>query len=74
MPVLSNTVSLASEAGLDRDLPSGPVVGNLPPIAGGAGSIPSQGNKVPHTLGSGQKKKKKKEQEWTHWRHSINVY
>ena len=34
-----------------RDLPGGPVVKNLPPKAGEAGSITSQGTKMPHTAG-----------------------
>ena len=33
-----------------RDFPGGPVVKTLPSNAGGAGSIPGQGAKIPHTL------------------------
>ena len=32
------------------DFPGGPVVKTLPSNAGGAGSIPGQGAKIPHTL------------------------
>ena len=37
-----------------RDFPGGPVVKTLPSNAGGAGSIPSWGAKIPH---GGQKTK-----------------
>ena len=33
---------------MNRDFPRGPVVKNSPFNAGGAGSIPSQGTKIPH--------------------------
>ena len=33
------------------DFPGGPVVENLPYNAGDAGSIPSQGKKIPHAAG-----------------------
>ena len=36
-------------------LPDGPVVETLPSSAGGAGSIPGQGTKVPHATGCAQK-------------------
>ena len=32
------------------DLPGGPVVNTLPSTAGGMGSIPCQGAKIPHAL------------------------
>ena len=32
------------------DFPGGPVVNNLPPNARDAGSVPSEGTKIPHTL------------------------
>ena len=35
----------------NRDFPGGPVVNNLPYNAGDAGSIPSQGTKIPHAMG-----------------------
>ena len=38
-----------SEKG-SQDLPSGPVVKNLPCNAGDAGSIPGQGTKIPHAV------------------------
>ena len=34
----------------ERDFPGGPVVKTLPSNAGGAGSIPGQGAKLPHAL------------------------
>ena len=34
-----------------RDFPGGPVVKNLPSNAWDAGSIPSQGTKIPHATG-----------------------
>ena len=34
-----------------QDFPSGPVVENLPSNAGHSGLIPSQGTRIPHTLG-----------------------
>ena len=34
-----------------RDFPGGPVVKNLPYNAGGTGSIPGQGTKIPHAAG-----------------------
>ena len=37
-----------------RDLPGSPVVKTLPSNAGGAGSIPGQGTKVPHAAEYGQ--------------------
>ena len=43
------------------DFPGGPVVKTLPSTAGGAGSIPGWGTKIPHATQSGQKKEKKKE-------------
>ena len=33
-----------------RDFPGGPVVKTLPPSAGGVGSIPGRGAKIPHAL------------------------
>ena len=33
-----------------RDFPGGPVVGSSPSNAGGSGSIPDQGPKIPHAL------------------------
>ena len=36
---------------MDRDFPGGPVVKNPPSNAGGAGSIPGQGTKIPHSVG-----------------------
>ena len=33
------------------DFPGGPVVKNAPSDAGDAGSIPRQGNKIPHAMG-----------------------
>ena len=39
------------EIRLFRDFPGGPVVKDLPPSAGDAGSIPVQGSKVPHATG-----------------------
>ena len=33
-----------------RDFPEGPVVKTSPSNAGGAGSIPGQGDKIPHAL------------------------
>ena len=41
-----------------RDFPGGPVVKTLPSNAGGVGSIPGQGAKLPHA--SGTKKPKHK--------------
>ena len=38
--------------------PGGPVVKTLPPIAGGGGSIPDWGAKVPHATWSKKKKQK----------------
>ena len=35
-----------------RDFPGGPVIKTLPSSAGGAGSIPGQGTKIPHALRS----------------------
>ena len=35
-----------------RDFPAGPVVKNPPSNAGDVGSIPGQGTKIPHALGS----------------------
>ena len=35
---------------MHRDFPGGPVVKNLPSNAGHAGSIPSQGTKIPHAV------------------------
>ena len=32
-------------------LPSGPVLKNLPSNAGGMGTIPGQGTKIPHAMG-----------------------
>ena len=40
---------------LPREFPGGPVVRTLRP-----GSIPGQGNKIPHAAWCGQKKKKEK--------------
>ena len=40
-----------TEIRLFRDFPGGPVVKNPPPSAGDTGSIPVQGNKVPHATG-----------------------
>ena len=37
--------------------PGGPVVKTLPPIAGGGGSIPDWGAKVPHASWSKKKEK-----------------
>ena len=34
------------------DFPGGPVVGTLPSSAGGVGSIPGQGARIPHASGS----------------------
>ena len=34
-----------------RDFPGGPVVKNPPSNAGGPGSIPGQGTKIPHAAG-----------------------
>ena len=34
-----------------KDFPGDPVVGSLLPNAGDTGSIPSQGNKIPHSPG-----------------------
>ena len=34
-----------------RDFPGGPVVQKLPSDAGGVGSIPGQGTKIPHAMG-----------------------
>ena len=34
-----------------RDFPGGPVVKNPPYKAGDTGSIPGQGNKIPHAMG-----------------------
>ena len=36
---------------LPRGFPGGPVVKNLPWNAGGVGSIPGQGTKIPHKSG-----------------------
>ena len=36
---------------LPRAFPGGPVVKNLPRNAGGMGSIPGQGTKIPHMSG-----------------------
>ena len=36
---------------IDRDFPGSPVVTTLPFNAGGAGSIPGQGAKIPHASG-----------------------
>ena len=44
------------------DFPSGPVVKTLPSNAGGVGSIPGWGTKIPHAVGCGQKLKKKKKE------------
>ena len=41
-----------------RDFPGSPVVKTLPSNAGGVGSIPGQGTKIPHAMGCGQKLKK----------------
>ena len=44
----------------NRDFPGGPVVKTLPSNAGGVGSIPGWGTKIPHAVGCSQKLKKKK--------------
>ena len=41
-----------------RDFPSGPVFKTLPSNAGGMGSIPGQGTKIPHAVGCGKTLKK----------------
>ena len=41
-----------------RDFPNGPVVKTLPSNTGGAGSIPCQGTKIPHTSGPKSQKHK----------------
>ena len=45
---------------LEGDFPGGTVVKNLPANAGGEGSIPGRGTKIPCAAQWGQKKKKKK--------------
>ena len=42
----------------NRDFPRGPVVKTRPSNAGGVGSIPGQGTKIPHDVGCDQKLKK----------------
>ena len=44
-----------------RDFPGGPVVKTLPCNAGGAGSIPGRGAKIPHVLAAKKPKHKKTE-------------
>ena len=39
-----------SKKAQSRDFPGGPVVGSSPSNAGGSGSIPGQGPKIPHAL------------------------
>ena len=36
---------------VSRDFPGGPVVKNLPSIAGDMGLIPDRGTKIPHAMG-----------------------
>lgn len=48
---------------LFRDSPGGPVVqGFCASTAGGQGSIPGQGTKIPHAARCGQKKKEEEEE------------
>ena len=47
-PVLPNKF-LKLKKIIVRDFPGGPVVKTLPSNAGGQGSIPGQGVKIPHT-------------------------
>ena len=43
---------------ITRDFPAGPMVKTSPSNAGGAGSIPGQGAKIPHALGPKKPKHK----------------
>ena len=43
---------------MNRDFPGGPVVTTPLFNAGGVGSIPGQGTKIPHAMQCGQKKKR----------------
>ena len=52
------------------DYPGGPVVKTPPSNAGGVGSIPGQGTKVPHAAGCGQKSLKKKKKNLISKRHT----
>ena len=44
--------------GICRDVPGSPVVKTRASNAGGAGSIPGQGTKIPHAVQLGQKKER----------------
>ena len=46
--VIGSYITEGLELSQPGDLPGGPVVKNLPPKAGDAGSIPDQGTKIPH--------------------------
>ena len=47
------------------DFPGSPVVESPPSTAGGLGSIPGRGTKIPHAVWCGQKQKtKNKNQSW----------
>ena len=46
-----------------RDFPGGPVVKTSPSNAGGAGSIPGWGTKIPHALGPKKKNQNIKKQK-----------
>lgn len=50
-PIHSSLDFLVGKAGVKEDFPGGPVVGGLPPSAGGVGLISGLGTKIPHPVG-----------------------
>ena len=51
---------IPSQLRMFRGFPRSPVVKTLPSSAGGMGSFPGQGTKIPHVVGCGKNLKKKK--------------
>ena len=52
-----------------RDFPGSPVVKTPHFTAGGTGSIPGQGTKIPHAVWRGQKK----QSVYYHWQQIVSV-